>query len=185
LIAALPWLTPLATAQAPSSIAGSGLLVSFIYGTYPLASYGYSLFLPANSGNSYQFIGIYAVTDATGTYLYAPTSAMTGQMSLSSSSSGDGVVTVDFITSTTGSFDYGSTTYPGLYQGGAFVGAIGTAPSSVAGKGMYCTVADGLFPFASNGSFLLSTASEGFNLQPIVREDLHQRANGDDQRYSL
>jgi len=168
LVAALPWLSSVATAQAPSAIAGSGLLISITYGTYPLASYGYSLMLPANSGNSYQSIAIYGVMDFTGTYTYTRMSAMTARMSIYSSATGNGVATVGFTTSTSGTFDYVSTTYPGLSQGGTFLGATETAPSALAGQSIHCTVSDGRSPFASSGSFTLTTAPTG-NTYTIVR----------------
>ncbi len=66
-----------AYAQAPSSIAGGGILMKVTDGTYPFVSYGYGLILPDNSGNSYQTIGIYnSRTIPSGTYNY--TYALTG-----------------------------------------------------------------------------------------------------------
>jgi len=161
LVAALQWPSSVATAQAPSAIAGSGLLISITYGTYPLASYGYSIMLPANSGSSYQSVAIYGVMDFTGTYTYTRMSATTAQMSIYSSVTGNGVATVGFTTATSGTFDCVSTTYPGLSQGGTFVGATETAPSSLAGQSIHCTVSDGQSPFASSGSFTLTTAPAG------------------------
>src|SRR5450759_3418893 len=43
--------TDFANAQAPSSIAGVGILASISDGIYPYASYGYAIQLFANSGN--------------------------------------------------------------------------------------------------------------------------------------
>jgi hypothetical protein len=59
-----------AKAQAPSTVAGDGVLVQYTSGTPPLVSYGYSMFLLANSGNAYQLIGIYPTGGNSGTYSY-------------------------------------------------------------------------------------------------------------------
>lgn len=155
------FLTNLVSAQAPSSISGDGLIINFTYGTYPLASSGYAVHLYANSGNTYQGIGIYVAADASGTYSYTKTAATTAQINLYSPVIGYGVASVGFSTPTNGTFHYDSTTYPGLYQGGTFVGAASVAPSSIAGESLLCSVADGLLPLASSGSFILSTVSSG------------------------
>src|SRR5258708_5187123 len=54
LLFALFLLPFVAKAQAPSAIAGDGVFVQYTSGTPPLVSYGYSMFLPTNSGNTYQ-----------------------------------------------------------------------------------------------------------------------------------
>lgn len=161
IITALLLLIQSAYSQAPSSILGDGLLIGVTSGTPPLASYGYFIFLPANSGNTYQLIGIYAVADGSGTYSYATTSATTAQMNLYSPASGYGVATIGFTTATSGSFYYASTTYPGLNQTGNFVAATNTTPGSITGKTFRCTVSDGRSPFASTGSFTFSAAASG------------------------
>jgi hypothetical protein len=140
---------------------GAGLLISVTNATPPLASYGYYVLLPANSGNTFQVIGIYAVADGTGTYSYAMTGAASGQMNLSSPTIGNGVATIVFSTPSSGGFSFSSTSFPGINQSGNFVAATNTAPGSIAGKAFLCAVSDGHSPLATNGSFTLSAAAVG------------------------
>ena len=149
-------------AQAPSSIAGDGIFIEIASGTYPLASYGYSVFLPANSGNSCQIIGIYGVLNSSGTYSYSATSSTTGQAILNDPT--DGIteqVSLTFNSAFQGNFFVSTISPPGYYQSGSFIGALGSAPASIAGKSIYCTVVDGLYPFANSGTFTFVTAASG------------------------
>jgi len=86
-----------ARAQAPSSIAGDGFLVQVNGGAYPLASYGYYLLLPANSGNGYQTIGIYGVLNGSGTYSYTQISASTATIYINDSAGGSGIASATLI----------------------------------------------------------------------------------------
>src|SRR2546422_5237747 len=71
------------TAQVPSSITGKSFGIGITGGTFPFAGFGWYLFLPASSGNTYQVIGIYNVANSSGTYSYTPTSATTATMIVS------------------------------------------------------------------------------------------------------
>src|SRR5665213_961710 len=151
----------LAYAQAPSSIAGDGSLIIITSGTYPFASYGYSLFIPANSGNSYQSIAIYNVLANSGTYTYTLTGPSTATINLSAASGGSGTVSANFATSDSGTYYTTASSYPGSYQTANFVFASGSAPNSIVGKTIVCTIADGLYPFASTGSYTFFAAASG------------------------
>ena len=154
--ALLTWVSP-AFAQAPSSVAGDGFLVGITSGTYPLASYGYLIFLPANSGNSYQVINIYAIASNVGTYSYSATSSTTGQATLNDTTDGfTDLVGLTFTSAYQGNFSLATISPPGYSQTGDFIGALGSAPNSVSGKSFYVSVADGLYPFASGGYFTIA-----------------------------
>ena len=150
-----------AFAQAPSSIAGDGCLAGIITGTYPLAGYGYSIFLPANSGNSYQLIGIYNVDSSTGTYSYTPTSSSAATVAVNDSLGGPGALYLTFSTANSGTFNTVVNAYPSAYQSGQFSFASYNAPSSVSGKTFACSIVNGLYPFYSSGSYTITTASSG------------------------
>src|SRR6266487_3457710 len=88
--------THFASAQAPSSILGDGSLARITAGIFPFASSGYYLFLPANSGNTYQSIGIYNVSSSSGTYSYTATGPSTAILNFNDSSAGSGTVDESF-----------------------------------------------------------------------------------------
>jgi hypothetical protein len=119
-----------AKAQAPSTVAGDGVLVQYTSGTPPLVSYGYSMFLLANSGNAYQLIGIYPTGGNSGTYSYTATGPNTAQFIQNDTT--DGVsfqFTLTFGSGTGGIFSGSSISPPGYSQTGNFWAAnrIGTA----------------------------------------------------------
>jgi hypothetical protein len=131
-------------------------------GTYPLASYGYAIFLPANSGNAYQIIGIYAVANNSGTYSYSATGVNSGQAIINDITDGfTDQVGLTFSSATQGSFSVATISPPGYYQSGYFSGAIVSAPGSLAGMSLYCTVSDGLYPFAAGGDFTIVFSASG------------------------
>src|ERR1039458_4140641 len=90
-----------AYAQAPGSLAGDGFLAGVSSGAYPLASYGYFLFIPANSGSGYQVIGIYNVTNSSGTFTYTPSTAT---INANDSVGGQLVLSASFSSASSGSF---------------------------------------------------------------------------------
>ncbi len=146
-----------AYAQAPNSIAGDGILMSVTGGTYPFVSYGYGFIIPDNSGNSYQTIGIYnARTIPSGTYNYtytltSPSTATLGVIVPPGSLFG--TLNFNFDTPNTGSYYATAIAYPGAYYTADFDFFSRNAPSSIAGKTIVLSVWDGLYPFASSGSF--------------------------------
>ena len=103
-VVALVFLSLNAKAQAPSSIAGDGFLAGVSSGAFPLASYGYFLFIPANSGSSYQVIGIYNVNNSSGTYTYTNTSASTARINANDSVGGALVLNASFSSASSGSY---------------------------------------------------------------------------------
>src|SRR5882724_5894129 len=82
-----------ANAQAPASVAGDGFLAGISNGTFPFGSYGYYLFLLANTGNSYQIIDIYNVANSSGTYSYSATGPATSKLNFNDSLAGIGTNT--------------------------------------------------------------------------------------------
>ena len=165
IIIALFFHAPIANAQAPSTVAGGGFLMQITSGTYPLASYGYAILLPANSGNFYQEIGIYGMLNSSGTYSYMATGSSTGQAIFNDTT--DAItnrVNLTFSSATEGTFSGATISPPGYYQAGYFVGALGQAPGSIAGQSLYCTVADGRYPFASSGNFTIVFSASGYTL---------------------
>jgi hypothetical protein len=148
-------------ALAPSSIAGDGFLVTVTDGIYPFADYGYYLFIPANSGNTYQSIGVFNVVNSTGTYSSMPTSSSTATLNINDSVSGLESVAASFATSNSGSFYSTANSYPGAYQMGYFDFSSGNAPSSAVGKTILLTVYDSGYPFDYSDSFEFYTAPSG------------------------
>src|SRR2546428_429735 len=113
----------------PSSVAGDGFLLTATYGTYPFGT-GYYLFIPANSANTFQLIGIYAVSGSSGTYSYALTGPSAAVLNVNDSAVG--VVTVDtsFATTDSGTFYLYENANPSSYQEGNFNFASANAPAS-------------------------------------------------------
>lgn len=186
IITAALLLSPAANAQAPSSIAGDGFLVGITSGTSPLASYGYYVFLTANSGNTYQTIGVYAVTDSVGTYSWSMTSSTTGQLNINDTTDGYTLLgSASFSSANSGGFNV-STVAPvsGYYQNGNFIFASSSAPASLTGKTVVCTISDGLTPFAYTGSFSLQFATSG-NTYTVVGDGVHTGGSTGTYSYSL
>ena len=123
-----------AYAQAPSTIVGDGFLAGVTSGVYPLASYGYYIFVPADSGTSYQVIGIYSVTNSSGSYSYTPTSSSTATINAIDSVLGPLVFSANFSSASSGSYYETATSYPSANQSGSFGFSSVNAPSSIAGK---------------------------------------------------
>ena len=145
-------------AQAPSSLAGDGFLAGVSSGAYPLASYGYFLFIPANSGSGYQVIGIYNVTNSSGTFTYNPSTAT---INANDSVGGQLVLSASFSSASSGSFYETAVSYPGAYQSGSFGFSSVNAPSSLAGRTFNCSVVNGTSPFLTSGSYTITIANSG------------------------
>lgn len=126
-----------------------------------MASYGYCIFLPANSGNTYQLIGIYGVTSSSGTYSYTPTSSTAATVAVNDSLGGLGDIYVTFATTNSGTFNTVVNAYPSAYQSGQFSFASYNAPSSISGKTFACSIVNGLSPFYSSGSYTITIAASG------------------------
>ncbi|HEY5232760.1 MAG TPA: Ig-like domain-containing protein [Verrucomicrobiae bacterium] len=150
----------LLTAQAPSSIAGNTFLAVVSSGTPPLASSGYFLFLPANSGSSYQVIGLGDVTSGSGSYSYSRNGAA-GTINFSDSINGSIKGSFFYFTPLLGSYALSTGTSGQYTQTGDFATLTDPVPNSIAGQGFYITVTSGVYPYAANGSFTFSTAVSG------------------------
>jgi hypothetical protein len=149
-------------AQAPSTVAGDGVFVQYTSGTPPLASYGYSMFLPANTGNSYQLIGIYPVGGNSGTYSYVATGPTTGQAIQNDTTDGISFqLNLTFSSAIQGSFANTTISPAGYSQTGNFWAAVGSAPKSINGMSVRCTIVDGLYPFAASGTFTVAFSGSG------------------------
>ncbi|MBE0545662.1 MAG: hypothetical protein IH623_30390 [Verrucomicrobia bacterium] len=160
-ITALLSATAAANAQAPSSVAGCGVLVEVMEGTYPFSDGGYSVLLPANSGSSYQIIDIGYISGSTGTYNYIVNSSSTATMNMNDSSIGSGIITLWFSSPPYGSYHVTTSAYPGAYQDGYFSFAWVDAPSSLAGKSFRCSVNAGDDPYAYCGSYTMTFSASG------------------------
>lgn len=163
-LALVLWFLPLlaqlpARAQAPASIMGDTFQVQISYGTFPFANSGYFLLLPASSGNTFQIVNISGVTNRSGTYTYSPSLA-NGSISLNETGFGDVVGGFNFLTATSGTYSVGA---GGGVQYGNFEMLSASAPASIAGQTLSCSVTAGLAPFASNGFFTIKVSSSGTN----------------------
>jgi hypothetical protein len=162
LLSAIVALTLSANAQAPSTVLGDGVFVQYTSGTPPLISYGYSMFLPANSGNAYQLIGIYPAGGNSGTYSYVATGPTTGQAVQNDMTDGISFqLNLTFSSAIQGSFASSTISPAGYSQAGNFWAAIGSAPNSINGMSFRCTIVDGLYPFAGSGNFTVAFSASG------------------------
>jgi hypothetical protein len=148
-------------AQAPSSLAGDGFLAGVLSGAYPLASYGYYLFIPANSGSTYQVIGIYNVFNSSGTYTYTPTSVSSATLNINDSVGGAGVLSASFTSANSGTYYETATSYPSAYQSGDFGFSSFNAPTTLTGMTLNCSVVNGAYPFNTSGSYTITIANSG------------------------
>jgi Bacterial Ig domain len=150
----------LLNAQAPSIIAGDTFIAAVSSGTLPFASSGYFLFLPANSGNSYQVVGLGNVANSSGTYSYSHSGAA-GMINFSDSLNGSVKGSFFYFTPFLGSDALAAGTSGQYTQNGDFAMLTNPVPNSIAGQGFYITVTNGAYPYAANGSFTFSTAASG------------------------
>ena len=121
-----------------------------------------------------------------GTYSYAATSSTVGQLSISDTTDGYSLLGLaSFSSANSGSFNV-NTVAPvsGYYQNGNFIFASSSAPASLAGKTVVCTVSDGLTPFAYTGSFSLQFAASG-NTYAVLGDGVHTFSSTGTYSYSL
>jgi hypothetical protein len=146
-----------ANAQAPATISGKTFGVAITGGDgIGFASSGYFLFLPANSGNTYQIIGLGNVGGDAGTYSYSASGAIgTGTFV-------DPYGTINgkfgFLTPLSGT---NSLTESPYWQSGDFVMFTNPVPNAITGQNYYVNVQDGSGQLASSGAFMLTTAQSG------------------------
>lgn len=131
-------------------------------GTAPLASQGYSILLPADSGNTYNLIGISDAQGSSGTYAYSSTIISSARLELDDMTDDfSNRINLNFTDSGQGSFELASITPAGYSQSGDFTLVAGTAPDTIAGKHFDCTIQAGLNPFARSSTFSLDIAFSG------------------------
>jgi hypothetical protein len=145
----------------PGTMVGDGFFIEISDGIPPLASYGYSILLVGDSGNSWNLIGLYNVQNDSGTYTYTNTGPY-ATVIMNDGTQTDNI-RLTFTSPTGGTFlsDITSPEYFGFTQSGSFVAATGTALNSIAGLNVSCSVANGYPPFATSGSFTLVFATSG------------------------
>jgi hypothetical protein len=150
----------LLNAQAPASIAGNTFIAAVTSGTPPqFAASGYFLFLPTNS-TGYRVIGIAGVTNSTGTYSYS-TNGAAGTINFSDSVNGSIKGSFFYFTSLLGSYALASGASGQYTETGDFAMLTNPVPNSITGQCFYITVTNGGAPFASSGTFTLTTAATG------------------------
>ncbi|HEV2696125.1 MAG TPA: Ig-like domain-containing protein [Verrucomicrobiae bacterium] len=167
-----------AQALAPSAITGDEFLINVTSGTSPLPSSGYSIFLPANSGNAIQLISIYNGLGDAGTYTYTQKNSTNGQLAVSDSVNGlQATVNLSFTAQNQGAYSLASTFPSGYSQAGIFTSAMGTAPVSLAGKVIQGGTTDGMAPYVTSTAFNLIFAQTG-NTYVLNSIDLPGRGMG-------
>ncbi len=158
----LLWLAALAAnAQAPASIAGKTFALTINDGTPPFASSGSVLFLVANSGNSFTYAGT-SGSGGSGSCTY---NASNSDGFISGNDSVVGAFKGDFSFSDTASGTYSLTqTSSNAVQDGSFVMLGGTAPASLSGKTLTCTITGGGGQDPSSGTFAISFTASGYTM---------------------
>ncbi len=164
-IATIVVMSPLARAQTPETIAGDGVFNHITGGTTPFAKYGYSILLPANSGNTCQEIGMDNVGNYSGTYTYSKTGDTTCAMVMHDTTDGVSAnYSMNLASAIEGGYNAEITSppkYAGAAQSGQFIYVSFTALRSIAGMGINCTVDDGGAPFANSGNYTIAFAATG------------------------
>ncbi len=163
------------------TLAGNSIGINITGGTYPFASYGYYLFLPATNGNNYQVIGIFNVTNSIGTYSYSRAGAI-GTINFTDSLVGSIVGNLSFSNSTFGTY-FVTNAALSAYQSGNFEMFAGQVPDSITGKVITNTVQNGLYPFANTGVFTLKVASSG-NAYTIIGDGVNTLDSSGSYSYS-
>ena len=146
--------------QAPASIAGNTFIAAVTSGTSPqFADSGYFLFLPTNS-TGYRIISIAGGTNSTGTYSYS-TNGAAGTINFTDSVNGSIKGGFFYFTSLLGNYALAAGTSGQYTQTGDFAMLTNPVPNSITGQCFYITVTNGGAPFASSGTFTLTTAATG------------------------
>jgi Subtilase family/Divergent InlB B-repeat domain len=153
---------------APASIVGKAISGIITSGDYPfVASGGYFLLIPANSGSTYQLVeidketGFNSIITASGTYSYSSS----GSSGLLQFSQGSDTFKGNFNFPTTNNGDYSITDVslaPILAnQTGNFQLFQTPVPVSLAGKTFSLVINDGISPFVQSGTSSLIFAASG------------------------
>jgi hypothetical protein len=151
-------LVTLLNAQAPASIAGNTFISAVTSGTPPFATSGNYIFLPANSGNGYQVIGLGGVANSSGTYSFSSSGAA-GTVNFTDSINGAIKGNFIYYSSFLGSYVLSAGSSGQYNQNGVFGMFTNPVPNSIAGQGFYITLTNGSYPFAANGSFTFTTSA--------------------------
>jgi hypothetical protein len=148
----------IAGAQAPAFIAGTAFYAATTGGDGTgFLSVGSFLFLPADSGNGWQRIGLADPYDDTGTYSYSSSGAV-GMTVLNDGYHGDFDASFHFLTPESGTVSLAD---PPAWQSDNFVTFTNPVLTSIVGQAFYISVTEGGLPYASSGSFVLTTSASG------------------------
>ena len=161
----------------PASIVGKAMGGIITSGDYPfVASGGYFLFIPANSGNTYQLVevddeaGVYSILTGSGTYSYT-TSGSTGLFQFvqgSDTFKGN----LNFVTTNIGDYLLTNITVAPIIasQTGEYELYQVAVPASISGKTFRVFIQDGISPFYQSGTFDFITSVSGTSYT-IVDDD--------------
>ena len=153
---------------APASIVGKAMGGIITSGDAPfVASGGYFLLIPANSGNTYQLVevddeaGVYSILTGSGTYSYAA-SGSTGLFQLvqgSDTLKGN----LNFYTTNIGSYLLTNVSVAPIVasQTGEYELYQVAVPASIAGKSFRVFIQDGISPYFTTGTFDFKVAASG------------------------
>jgi hypothetical protein len=180
IVMALPALqqSPVSTpVVAPASMAGNAMGGIITSGDYPFtASGGYFLFIPANSGNSYQLVevddeaGLYSILTGSGTYSYTASGSTGLFQFVQGSDTFKG--NLNFVTTNIGNYLLTNITVAPIVasETGEYEFYQVAVPASIAGKSFRVFIQDGISPFYQTGTFDFKTSVSGTSYT-IVDDD--------------
>ncbi len=152
-------LAPRAEGQSPAAIAGTTFGIAVADGTYPLASSGYYFLIAADTSNQLKMANVLGATNCDCLYTYASNGPI-AQIDFSNVALGQLTDELTFSDNYFGSYVLNKTDTGGQQQGN-FIWFNGQAPTSLAGKSIYCNINDGTDPFAASGNATIQFATSG------------------------
>ena len=162
---------------APASIVGNAMGGIITSGDYPFtASGGYFLFIPANSGNTYQLVevddeaGLYSILTGSGTYSYTASGSTGLFQFVQGSDTFKG--NLNFVTTNIGNYLLTNITVAPIVasETGEYEFYQVAVPASIAGKSFRVFIQDGISPFYQTGTFDFKTSVSGASYT-IVDDD--------------
>jgi hypothetical protein len=153
---------------APASIIGNAMGGIITSGDYPFtASGGYFLFIPANSGNTYQLVevddesGLYSILTGSGTYSYTASGSSGLFQFVQGSDTFKG--NLNFVTTNIGSYLITNVSVAPIVasETGEYELYQVAVPASIASKTFRCFIQNGISPFATTGTFDFKVAPSG------------------------
>jgi hypothetical protein len=161
----------------PASMAGNAMGGIITSGDYPFtASGGYFLFIPANSGNTYQLVevddeaGLYSILTGSGTYSYTASGSTGLFQFVQGSDTFKG--NLNFVTTNIGNYLLTNITVAPIVasETGEYEFYQVAVPASIAGKSFRVFIQDGISPFYQTGTFDFKTSVSGTSYT-IVDDD--------------